>query len=229
MGPGSRTLEHLDCPECGAPTPVKLQGGDNALVFLYCPACMPRCLVIGKDLPGLPSDLTYLRAEGPRLLKEAMEPIRAEIKARRKANAKAEALLNQHLSPQQLDSFANHQWFDVPSRYTDQLSYRVAVEEYRASVFIVGTTGGGFEHFVAGTRKVPGIGSSIRNAAEETFRKKGAVRLCLSVLGTWLPHADCALTFKLFAEADEVRLWVKGTRIYVGLRPEVIDFTEMAS
>lgn len=229
MGPGSRTLEHLDCPECGTPTPVKLQGGNDALVFLYCPACMPRCLVLGKGLPGLPSDLTYLRAEGPRLLEEAMEEMRDEIQARREAGERAEVLLKQHLSHDQLPSYTSHGWFDVASRYTDEVVYRIADEKYKTSVVVIGCVEGGIRDFVTGLGRLPGLGLAIREAAANAFRENGSVRLCLHLLGGRLPNADSALAFKLYAEANEVQLWIKGTRMHLGLRPEVLTFTEVAS
>lgn len=225
MGPGVRTLENLECPECGVPRPVMIDRAPPRIVHYDCPTCLPHRMIIGCNLPGLPSDLSYLRAHGRELIETAIEAGREEVRAKRAANEKAEALLQQHLSPEQLRSYQAHRSFDVRSCFTDRLSYRIEWEEWGAFVSVCGIdTERSLKRFVQGMAMVPHLGSGIREAAARVFREKGSVRLCLRLLGPPLPVADSALALKLFVEANESRTWIKGMRYHLGLAPEPMTF-----
>jgi hypothetical protein len=189
---------------------------------------MPDRLTIGRDLPGLPSDLAYLRLHGPRLIEKALASALDQMRVRTRARVRAEGLLRQHLSDQQLASYSTHVSFDVASRYTDQLVYRIQSADWGASVSVCATdTRSPLEGFSEGVGRLPHVGTTIREAATKVFGDEGAVRLCLRVLGLWLPAADSALAFKLFVETDEIRIWTKGMRIYLSMQPEIMTFTEV--
>lgn len=229
MGPGVRTLEYLDCPECGISREVTVSRGERRIVYFYCPTCTPRRLDIGCDLPGLPSDLSFLRAHGRQLIVQAISRVREEAEARRAASEKADVLLMTHLTDEQRRSFAAARRFDVISRYTDKLFYRIALLELFSHVDVLATDmAQPPATFLQGVSQIPNLGWPIREAAASAFLGDGCVKLCLHLHGSWLPAADAGLAYKLSLEVDEARIWIKGLRQRAGLKPESIRFAEVA-
>lgn len=238
MGPGMRVLEEVGCPECGTLRPLGVRGGGPGPVYFYCPSCLPQRVRVAEHIPGLPSDLTYMRNHGERLVAAAFEKVRNEIQARRAARDRATDLLREHLTEHQWFDVRRGEFFDVPSKYSEEIIYRVRLNDQGAIVEVIGRdlpvidprvrSTEPYEEtvhrFACGLKSVPLLGQTIRTAALAEFRTWGSVPLCLRILGPWLPVSDYALGFKLFLESDEVRAWIKGMRMHLGQSPEEMVF-----
>ncbi len=222
MGPTPKAIENIACPECGVINRVTFRGGSSQSVHYYCPTCTPHYVKLGDHLPGLPSDLTYIRENGQRLITAAYSELQEVIRQHRGAAARAERLLLEHLNVVQRREYLSARSFYVGSVFDEELRYRVSITDRggRASAHARSTAA-----FVNGISRIPGVGTSIRHAAERAFDEEGGLALCLTPMGPTLPAADTALSLKLFLEVDEGRAWIKGTRIYLGAAPEQIRFT----
>jgi hypothetical protein len=171
-------------------------------------------------------------------VEEAYEKVRYELQVRRAARDRATDLLCEHLTDEQRFDLRRGQFFDVHSRYSEEIIYRVRLNDQGAIVEVTGrslplidprvNTTEPYEEtirrFESGLKSVPLLGHAIRSAAFAEFRKWGSVPLCLRILGPWLPVSDYALGFKLLLESDEVRAWVKGMRMHLGQSPEETVF-----
>ena len=213
------------CPSCGKVNALTFRGGGHQEVGYFCPVCLPQRVTIGRNLPGLPSDVTYLREHGPGLLRDAYERLRDLITARRQARDRAETLLMAHLDAHQQRLYSSSRYFHVASTHAAELRYRISVTEVKAQATALSpVVFHPLEGFVQSMRSLPGIGPRIRDAAIEEFRQRACVPLCLIVMGPVLPPADAALALKLFLETDETRAWIKGSRAHLGLNPEPLIF-----
>ena len=208
-GTGSKVAAGLPCPSCQEPVTVYLRG---LRLWFTCSKCYLR-LSVDADVPGLPSDSSFLEESWRELALKEYEKERCHQEERAAACRRARRLLRGYLTQPQRRSYQRRRVVTVASRSIAGLSYLIEEKPSGAKATALipsGARGAVFRppgHSPASIRRLPPLTGS-------------RVALCLHPQGG-LPPPDQLLALKLFLETNEARAWSKGTRFMLGLPPEV--------
>lgn len=206
------------CISCGRAVTVWYRsrsstGSRGSTLWFTCQFCSAGTGEIGTEIPGLPSDTSYLRRNWRSIARDARTERRRKLTQQQAIRRRAETLLRGYLSAEQARTYDDRRVITVRSPSVAGLSYELSETDNGARITALvgsGTRGPDF--------RPPGLADATIRRFADRFRS-GTVPLCLHPTGG-LPPADQVLALKLFIETDERRAWQKGTRMIRGLPPE---------
>jgi len=208
-GTGSKVAAGLPCPSCQEPVTVYLR---SLRLWFTCAKCHLR-LFVDADVPGLPSDTSFLEESWRELTLKAYEKERRHQDERAAACRRARRLLRGYLTQPQRRSYQRRRAVTLASRSVAGVRY--LIEEKPTGAYVTALIRRDARGAVF---RPPGHSpATVRRLPEQFTRSR--VTLCLHPQGG-LPPPDQFLALKLFLETDEARAWKKGTRFLLGLPPE---------